>query len=281
MHHWPTESLADDGATLRIYRSSPAPTGRRAVVLVHGFTDNALYWTRLAEALAESYDVYAYDARGHGASSRLDGRWDDAVRASDLLRVIDHLGLQRPVAIGHSMGGSTVANAAAARPEAFGALVLEDPAWWDLGELPAEQRAAVAAAMQQRRIDWRAGNDRMKSADAEASIAMVRANNPDWTLQDMTLSRNARLQVDPAIFDHYPTAEAPWKSAVAAWRCPALLVLGSRGDAIIKPPLADAAHAINPLVRWVQIADAAHSIRFGQFDAYRTAVEDFLTSIDA
>jgi N-formylmaleamate deformylase len=275
---WPTTFLPVDGATLCVYRSTTTPTGRTPIVLVHGFTDNALYWTRLADALASEHDVYAYDARGHGASSRLTSAFDDEIRAADLLRVVDALALDRPVAIGHSMGGSTVANAAARRPEAFRALVLEDPAWWELTGLPAEHHTAVAAAMLQRRTDWRARIEVMRAAGDAEQIEMVRAGNPDWSPTDMALSRNARLQVDPAVFEHYPTVEAPWKAAVAAWRCPALLVLGSRGDAIIRPQLADDARAINELVQWVQIPDAAHSIRFGQFEAYLAAVREFLKS---
>ena len=76
--------------------------------------------------------------------------------------------------------------------------------------------------------------------------------------------------VNPGLID------APWRKAVAAWRCPALLLLGSERNAIITPQRADEACAINSAVRWVQIAGAGHSIRFDQFDAYVAAVRAFL-----
>ena len=86
------------------------------LVLVHGFTDHALYFTRVAEALAGSWDVVAYDARGHGASDRVTGRFGDATRVADLVAVVRELGLDRPALLGHSMGGATVGQAIAQYP---------------------------------------------------------------------------------------------------------------------------------------------------------------------
>ena len=39
------------------------------VVLAHGFSDDGLCWTPVAEALAADYDVVMVDARGHGRSA--------------------------------------------------------------------------------------------------------------------------------------------------------------------------------------------------------------------
>lgn len=39
-----------------------------AVVLLHGFGDSALSWSRLALRLEPDYDVIMIDARGHGLS---------------------------------------------------------------------------------------------------------------------------------------------------------------------------------------------------------------------
>lgn len=286
MFSWTSEFLPVDGATLRLLRaaSNTSAHHRPSILFVHGFTDNAMYFSRAAAALADTHEIFAYDARGHGRSTRFSDetsgrRFDDDLRAADLLRVLDAFsasGLRKPIAIGHSMGGSTIANAAALRPDAFRALILEDPAWWEAGDIPADERDAAAKSLRARTADWRKWLVALQAADDAASLAMSQAGNAIWSLEDATLSRNARREFDPVLFDHYPPPDAPWRKAVAAWRCPALLLLGSERNAIITPQRADEACAINSAVRWVQIAGAGHSIRFDQFDAYVAAVRAFL-----
>ncbi|MCX6019396.1 MAG: alpha/beta hydrolase [Chloroflexi bacterium] len=276
MHDWPNFHLDVNGTTLRVIRSHPATGDRPQVVLVHGFTDDAMYWTRTAEILAQTYEVIAYDARGHGESARRNGTFDDVVRAADLLAVIDALKLDRPLAIGHSMGGSTIANAAALRPTVFRAIALEDPAWWETADIPAEQRAAAEAGMRTRTSEWRRWLLEVQSADDAQSLTMVHEGNPIWSHDDAVLSRNARQRFDPAMFEDYPPAAAPWRSAVAAWRCPALLLLGSERNAIITPQRAEEARSINASVRWTQITGAGHAIRYDRFDDYIGAVLHFL-----
>jgi pimeloyl-ACP methyl ester carboxylesterase len=69
-----------------------------------------------------------YDARGHGYSDKPDGPYDLATHVADLVGLIRALGLEKPVLMGHSMGGGTVALAAATHPDLARAVILEDPA---------------------------------------------------------------------------------------------------------------------------------------------------------
>ena len=119
MNQWQQTDVRVNGVRLHVYRKA---NGKAPLLLAHGFTDNAQYWTRLAAALADDWDIIAYDVRGHGASDRAQGVFNDEQRANDLLGVLDALKIERPAAIGHSMGGSTIANAAAMRPGWFRAL---------------------------------------------------------------------------------------------------------------------------------------------------------------
>jgi pimeloyl-ACP methyl ester carboxylesterase len=83
------------------------------VVLVHGYTSDAeAQWVRtgVLRALAAEYRVAAMDARGHGRS---DKPHDPALYGPemgfDILRLFDHLGIQRAHLIGYSMGAHIVA----------------------------------------------------------------------------------------------------------------------------------------------------------------------------
>src|SRR5579862_9433732 len=106
---------------LRTGRSKPP------LVLLHGLTGSGACWIPLARALEDEYDVVMPDARGHGHSGAPpDGyRYED--HASDVVGLIQGLGLGAPVLLGHSMGGMTAAVVGSQMATAIRAIVLVDP----------------------------------------------------------------------------------------------------------------------------------------------------------
>jgi pimeloyl-ACP methyl ester carboxylesterase len=104
--------------------------GAPPVVLVHGGAAHARWWTALAPLLATTHRVLALDLSGHGDSGRREvyraDQWARevlAVAAADA----DADG-ERPVIVGHSMGGFvTIVAAAQHGHELHGAVVLDAP----------------------------------------------------------------------------------------------------------------------------------------------------------
>ncbi|WP_055604275.1 alpha/beta fold hydrolase [Streptomyces aureus] len=97
------------------------------VLLLHGLAGHAGEWDDTARLLRDSgHRVVALDQRGHGGSDRnpSDGDVSRAAYVADTVAVIDQLGLDRPVLIGQSLGGSTALLTAAAHPGLPRALVL-------------------------------------------------------------------------------------------------------------------------------------------------------------
>jgi pimeloyl-ACP methyl ester carboxylesterase len=83
-------------------------------------------WDRIIQEFPGRHSM-ALDSRGHGRSSRPDPPclWRDFGR--DLAAVAEHLNVRSAIGIGHSMGGHLTVQAAALRPETYGALLLLDP----------------------------------------------------------------------------------------------------------------------------------------------------------
>jgi pimeloyl-ACP methyl ester carboxylesterase len=98
------------------------------LLLVHATGLHGRCWDQLIERLPANRRVVAVDCRGHGQSSVPVPPYPWSHLAADLAEVIDQMGLDGIVGVGHSMGGHLVARAAAAQPARFDRLVLLDPA---------------------------------------------------------------------------------------------------------------------------------------------------------
>lgn len=100
-----------------------------AIVLVHGFAaslDGNWVRTRWFEALRELRRVVALDCRGHGGSDKPHDPEAYALEAmsGDVVRLMDHLGIERADLFGYSMGSRVALRAVTDRPERFTSLVL-------------------------------------------------------------------------------------------------------------------------------------------------------------
>ena len=123
---------ARDG--LRLYaRHYPAPgSARRPVLCLAGLTRNSKDFHDLAFALSQwgedGRDVYALDCRGRGQSEH-DRDWNNyslLVEVNDVLDFMTLRGLHEAAIIGTSRGGLLAMIAAVLRPNAVGAVVLND-----------------------------------------------------------------------------------------------------------------------------------------------------------
>ena len=89
------------------------------LVMIHGVIAEGMLYARTLRRLAGAgFRVIAVDSAGHGRSRGLGRKgwtWDSYVDLHD--EVLDHLGIERAVLVGHSMGGRIVVDLAARRPE--------------------------------------------------------------------------------------------------------------------------------------------------------------------
>lgn len=80
------------------------------IVFSHGWPLNADAWDEQMLFLADhGYRCIAHDRRGHGRSSQPWHGNDMDTYADDLAELIEHLGLENAVLVGHSTGGGEVA----------------------------------------------------------------------------------------------------------------------------------------------------------------------------
>jgi pimeloyl-ACP methyl ester carboxylesterase len=102
----------------------------RPLLMIHGLAGQMRnFGQAMIDDLARDYRVIRVDRPGSGYSPRLaSGRAHLAEQADAIAALIDHLGLDRPVLVGHSLGGALSLAVAIRHPEKVGALALIAPA---------------------------------------------------------------------------------------------------------------------------------------------------------
>lgn len=267
MIRWQEGDIALRGVTLHYYRSGgDKPT----LVLAHGVTDDGLCWGQFAEALANEYDLIAYDARGHGRSSWVPSyQWDDL--AHDAAGLIRALHLQRPGMMGHSLGASTAAALAAYYPDLVGCIVLEDPPF-RLGS------AAEAAQAEQRYQASRESLRERRQESREALMALCRQQSPTWPEAEIGPWADAKLRVDPEVAQFFKQAPPDYRMLLPRIACPILLLTAdpARG-AIVTAEVAREAAALWRQGEVARIAGAGHCIHREQLAPSVAAVRAFLS----
>jgi pimeloyl-ACP methyl ester carboxylesterase len=111
---------------VQLWLTEAGERGAPAVVLAHGFPNLAYSWRRVIPALANAgYHVLAPDQRGYGRSSRPDAVQDYDITAltRDLVGLLDDIGAQRAVWVGHDLGAMVVWAAAHLHPQRVAGVV--------------------------------------------------------------------------------------------------------------------------------------------------------------
>lgn len=148
-----------DGGELVVHDLSPgAAPDAPVVVALHGITANALSWAPVARALGGRARMLAPDLRGRADSRDLTPSAGLGSHTDDLVALLDHLGLDRVVVVGHSMGAFITALLAARRPDRVAGAVLVDggvgfPAP-EGADIDAVLEAVIGPAMRRLSMRW-------------------------------------------------------------------------------------------------------------------------------
>ncbi|HYK86889.1 MAG TPA: alpha/beta hydrolase [Ktedonobacteraceae bacterium] len=243
------------------------------MLLLHGITSSALSWVRVGPALADRYRVFAIDMRGHGDSIKPSaGAYSLRHTADDAAALMEALGLERPVLMGHSWGGATaivLASGSGSQKPApdFSHVILEDPAY-TFGHGDVEVRAATYVK------DIGRPPEELRPA--------ITASSPGWTEDDIEGKIDALQKVTrEAVISVFSEAEQAGDllALLANIHAPTLLM---RADPALGTTLGDAAwerakQYLPAHSRAIQIDGATHNIHRSKFEAFMQAVNAFLS----
>jgi 3-oxoadipate enol-lactonase len=240
-----------------------------AVVFSHGYLmDRSMFDSQVA-ALAPEYRVITWDERGFGDTSAAGpfSYWDSA---SDVIGLLDHLGIGQAVLGGMSQGGFLSLRAALLAPDRVRALVLID------SQAGLEDAAAAPAYEQMEQIWMEQGPAPVQ--DVVASIILGPPDGPvdyaPWFAKWAAADRDELRLAFRCLMDRDDIT-----SRLGEISCPALILHGT-ADAAIAMDRAKAVQAgLAGPATLVEVDGGSHAANLSHPDQVNVAMLEFLRSL--
>jgi N-formylmaleamate deformylase len=276
MGDWQSGDVIANGIRLHYVRTGGS---KPSLVMAHGYSDDGLCWTPVAQELAADYDVIMVDARCHGRSEAPEPPYGPADQVNDLAGAITVLGLSKPLIFGHSMGASTTLALAGIYPDIPRAILLEDPpaVWMPESNPPPTGPQPSGEEWRQRTRTWLRD---LQSKTREQLIADQRAAAPRWSEAELGPWADSKLRLHPNVGNRNRDARLDWQSLIPRIACPALLITGdSEKGAIVKPDQAETLRSMLPQLRIAHIPGAGHCVHREGMDLSMQAIRSFLSEV--
>ena len=218
-------------------RWAGANDGMRPIVLVHGLASSMRIWDYVAPLLAKSFEVVAYDQRGHGESQKPEVGYDLQTMVEDLDGLIQALDLGNPLVVGHSWGGTIALGYAASHPADCAGIALVDGGVADFHDWPGATWDSVSAQLAPPDLSKLTIDDLMKLTRGERVrlphiseeaarrfFGSLMEEQPDGTIR-ARLSRDNHMRILRTIWDTRPD------DLFGKVTCPVLAILAMEGEA--------------------------------------------------
>jgi len=247
--------VAGPAGPLVLWEHAGAPP---PALLLHGIGNYGRTWDFVAKAVGGRMRLIAPDARGHGDSAKPETGYAPSDFAADALAILDALEIERPVVVGHSMGGGHALAFALAHPERVGRLVIVD-----IGpELESEGRARSVRLTAERPAsfpDERAAEDYLRITSPGYTDA-VYANRVRWLFRRENGALVWRADANALRQILSGTAGRSAWADLAALRTPLLVVRGTRSIYLSEATARRMIETV-PDARLVEL-DAGHNVQF-------------------
>ncbi|MBV7334610.1 alpha/beta hydrolase [Chloroflexi bacterium TSY] len=231
------------------------------LVMIHGFPDFWYTWRRQMAVLAKQFQVVAVDLRGYNLSDKPTGVENYTMRllAGDIAAVIQDLGQEQAIIVGHDWGGMISWILAMYQPEMVERLVvcnLPHPRGFnrELANNPEQQRNSQYAR-----------NFQQKDAHTKLSAEQL----AEWVTDDAARARyveafersdfEAMLNYYKANYPYEPYKESD--TPVTPVHCPVLMIHGLDDWALLPGMLNDTWNWLEQDLTLVTIPNAGHFVQ--------------------
>jgi pimeloyl-ACP methyl ester carboxylesterase len=276
-----TESQATTGRVASgdveiFYRKFGAP-GKTPVIIVHGLSFFSYDWIDVAALIAKDREVVAIDMRGFGESSWSPERnYKLDHLSADVVAVLDTLGWQKAVLMGHSFGGRVALATAGWKPERAAALICVDFA----PDLAPAGRRHVAERIGNQPDVFASLDEAMTYHHADPRNAARRVR---WEAFLKKTDQGYLLKRDLHFRDNFKRALETGKSTpvpeflwpmLTDMKVPTLVIRASESD-MFEAATLDKVKSLNPRATTIELA-GSHDLAGDNPEALASAVNNFL-----
>ncbi|MFI5337494.1 MAG: alpha/beta fold hydrolase [Opitutales bacterium] len=242
-------------------------TGRPPLLLLHGLLGSSRNWQTTGRDLAESYHVFALDARNHGRSPHA-ATASPELMMRDVTGWMDARDMAAAAIIGHSMGGRTAMLLACRHPARVTRLVVVDVAprdypglghWTHFDALLALDLATLRSRQEAEERLAASVSDLGQRKFLVTNLAQDDSGRWYWTVNL------------PVLASSLPAFEANPLRPDDRYAGPVLFIRGGRSS-YIQPGDEPAIRAHFPAARVATIADAGHNPHIDRREEFVTLV---------
>lgn len=256
---------ASDGTKLFYAKAGSGP----AIIFIHGLAGNHAVWFQQFPFFARSYTTVSVSQRGFAPSKGRQRDYKPGLLVSDLVSVMDYLGIQRADIVGQSMGGWTALGMALRHPERVRSIVLAD----SLAGISDDEIADAFTAMMRSARELSKQPPRLGVHPALDTDFQRREPALAYLYQALSMfGAPSPAKIGPQLgafsFKH---------DVLAHNRVPALFVVGER-DAIFPVEVVKKASAYLADSKVAVIAGAGHSPYYERPRVWNRVVADFLAA---
>jgi pimeloyl-ACP methyl ester carboxylesterase len=197
---WPHVVPSKDGTPIsyEIYGA-----GEPTLVFVHGWSCDARYWRVQIPHFSKGHRVLILDLAGHGHSGMTRMKYTMGAFGEDVRAVTEAIGSNRVILIGHSMGGSVIAEAARLMPNRVIGLIGIDTLENTEYRMSFEEFKKTIAPLEK---DFQTGS---RQFVGEMILPQTNPQLRDWILSDVSAAPPAiALSAMTEMMTQYITGEA-------------------------------------------------------------------------
>ncbi len=197
---WPRVVPSKDGIPIsfEVYGA-----GKPTLVFVHGWSCDARYWRAQVPHFSKSHRVVTLDLAGHGHSGTKRLQYSMLAFGEDVQAVTEATGSNRVILLGHSMGGSVIAEAARLMPDRVIGLIGVDTLHNIEYPMTHEELSKMLAPLEK---DFLNGT---REFVEQMILPSMKPQLREWILADMSAAPSAvALSATKSMMTQYITGEA-------------------------------------------------------------------------
>ncbi len=243
----------------------------RPLIILHGLFGASDNWLSIGKRLAEQNKVYLLDQRNHGQSPH-DEVFNYQAMAEDLKTFIDRHGLDRPVIMGHSMGGKTVMKYAELYPDGFSSMIVVDiaPKYYPV------HHTAILKGLQSIAVGQLKGR---QEADTQLAAHVSEAGIRQFLLKNLVRQKEGGFawKINLSVIADQIESVGESSGSGELSTKPTLFIAGERSDYIQEEDVPTIKRAF-PKAQVLSVAGAGHWVHAEQPEKVVVLVEEFLAN---